>query len=295
MPKPNRQKHHYIPKFYLKQWAGVDGRICEFSRPHREVLPRMTFPDGTGYIRGLYTFPELKPGAADFLEQQFLMRSDYRAHEVLERLLADQLKFDVDLRSRWSRFLMTMIHRSPEGLARLKTTITDGMPAALVEFRSRYEAMRKASADPTFEEFSASLIEEDVVATQLLVIQKLMNSEMTGAALNAMNWSVIRVPLGRARYPLLTSDRPLIMPDGLGKPYGNLLMPIAPDRVFFAYQHQTSLDQVRSMSDRPTEFAQSINDRVVRQARQYVWGTNDAQLRFVKNRLGERLRWSPME
>ena len=196
---PNGQKHHYIPKFYLKQWAGVDGRVCEFSRPHKEVRPRMTVPDGTGYVRGLYTFPELQPGAADFLEQQFLLRSDDRAHEVLQRLLADQLQFDVDQRSRWSRFLMTMIHRSPEGLARLKTAITDGLPAALVEFRGRYEAMRKTDDDPTFEEFSASLTEEDTVGAQLLVIQNIMNSQMTGAALNAMNWSIIRVPLDQVR------------------------------------------------------------------------------------------------
>jgi hypothetical protein len=60
------QKHHYIPKFYLKQWAGPDGRICEFSRPHKEVKPRMVFPDGTGYERGLYTFPELAPQNSGF-------------------------------------------------------------------------------------------------------------------------------------------------------------------------------------------------------------------------------------
>jgi hypothetical protein len=50
------QKHHYIPKLYLKQWAGPDGRVCEFSRPYQQVKPRMTFPDATGYERGLYTF-----------------------------------------------------------------------------------------------------------------------------------------------------------------------------------------------------------------------------------------------
>jgi hypothetical protein len=52
-------KHHYIPVFYLKQWAQTDGQICEFSRPYKEVKPRRTYPDGTGYVRGLYTFREL--------------------------------------------------------------------------------------------------------------------------------------------------------------------------------------------------------------------------------------------
>jgi Protein of unknown function (DUF4238) len=254
----------------------------------------MTFPDGTGYVRSLYTFSELEPAAADFLEQQFLLRSDDRAHEVLQRLLANQLQFDLDLRSRWSRFLMTMIHRSPEGLARLKAAIIEGLPAALTEFRRRYEAMRKNENDPTFEEFSASLSDADVAGSVLLVIQNIMNSQLTGAALNAMNWSIIRIP-PRARYPLLTSNRPLIMPGGLGKPFGHLFMPIAPNCVFVAYQHQTTLEQIQARSSDPSAFPELINDRVVRQARRYVWGTNDVQLRFVKNRLGEMLRWSPME
>jgi hypothetical protein len=54
-------KHHYIPKFYLKQWvnpADPNRELCEFSRPYKIVKPRRTDPDGTGYQRGLYTFPK---------------------------------------------------------------------------------------------------------------------------------------------------------------------------------------------------------------------------------------------
>ena len=36
------QKHHYLPVFYLKQWAGPDRRLCEFSRPHKVVKPSAT-------------------------------------------------------------------------------------------------------------------------------------------------------------------------------------------------------------------------------------------------------------
>jgi hypothetical protein len=38
------QKHHYIPEFYLKQWAGSDGRLCEFNRPHKKVVAQMKHP-----------------------------------------------------------------------------------------------------------------------------------------------------------------------------------------------------------------------------------------------------------
>src|SRR5580692_1218431 len=46
-------KHHYIPVFYSKEWAGPDGRLCEYSRPYDVVKPKRVHPDGTGYVRGL--------------------------------------------------------------------------------------------------------------------------------------------------------------------------------------------------------------------------------------------------
>jgi hypothetical protein len=80
------QNHHYIPVFYLKQWSGTDGRLCEFSRPYKAIKPRMTHPDGAGYIRGLYTFSGLAPAMVDFLEEQFFRGADDRASGALREL-----------------------------------------------------------------------------------------------------------------------------------------------------------------------------------------------------------------
>jgi hypothetical protein len=85
------QKHHYIPVFYLKQWAGSDGRLCEFSRPYDSVKPRMVHPDGTAYRRGLNTFSRLPSELADFLEGRFFKEVDNQAARVLLMLLRDKL------------------------------------------------------------------------------------------------------------------------------------------------------------------------------------------------------------
>ena len=39
----------------------------------------------------------------------------------------------------------------------------------------------------------------------------------------------------------------------------------------------------------------TLNDRIVRQARKFVWATDKRQLRFIQNRLGEKVRWSSSE
>ncbi len=137
--KPTGQKHHYLPVFYLKQWAGQDGRLCEFSRPHKEVKPRMTHPAGAGYIHGLYTFDDVAPEIRDFLEQQFFLKADDRAHVALQFMLTDQLDFDALTRSAWSRFLMTLLHRNPEGIERTRRQVIEGLPEALELLRKNYD------------------------------------------------------------------------------------------------------------------------------------------------------------
>ena len=106
---PNKgQKHHYVPVFYLSQWAGPDGRLCEFCRRYRGIEARPTFPDGTGYLRGLNTFSRLPPRLADFLENSFFQKVDNDAALVLQELLKDKLPTDRSSTSAWSRFLMTL-------------------------------------------------------------------------------------------------------------------------------------------------------------------------------------------
>jgi hypothetical protein len=75
-----------------------------------------------------------------------LQVADDSADDVLQRLLAGNLQFDVDLRSKLSRFLMTLIHRSPEGIARIKQWVIEGMPDALDQFRATYDALPRRKA-----------------------------------------------------------------------------------------------------------------------------------------------------
>lgn len=51
------QKHHYIPELYLKQWAGTDGRLYEYARPHNKVKAQMKHSGGTGIPLPSYPIP----------------------------------------------------------------------------------------------------------------------------------------------------------------------------------------------------------------------------------------------
>ncbi len=51
-------KHHYVPRFYLAEWAGVDGRLCVTKRLGNRILESRLAPKSTGYEERLYSFKD---------------------------------------------------------------------------------------------------------------------------------------------------------------------------------------------------------------------------------------------
>jgi hypothetical protein len=119
----------------------------------------------------------------------------------------------------------------------------------------------------------------------------ILDSKDVGTELNRMFWGVIQ--FHRLRHPLLTSDRPLIMTNGIKHSHGHIILPISPDRIFFAARSQKVGSEIDRLCKIETTSV-GFNDRIVSQARRYVYGTDDRQLRFVSNRFGRQLLSTPM-
>jgi hypothetical protein len=138
------QRHHYIPQFYLKRWAGTDGRLCEYSRPFDSVKARRVHPKGTAFVPGLYTVPDIADKAADAFEKRFLLIADQLAYDALELLLSDQpIVWTEDTRSGWSRFIHSLVRRNPETVARYKVASARVYRDALDDFRANYFDRRR--------------------------------------------------------------------------------------------------------------------------------------------------------
>jgi Protein of unknown function (DUF4238) len=59
--------HHFIPAFYLKNWAGRDGKLIEYRRLRGRLVTKWVGPRATGFERDLYAFPELPKKDAQHL------------------------------------------------------------------------------------------------------------------------------------------------------------------------------------------------------------------------------------
>jgi hypothetical protein len=259
MSEPNR--HHYIPIFYLQRWIGEDKRLCEFSRPYKIVRPYRKHPSATGYEDGLYTIPGLPPQEAQFVEKSFMKATDDWASKALHTFLQPEPRArDLNTREHvgWARFVFSLMLRNPEQIARF-----------------REEAVKRQYDGPV-EALLPEFINSVPVISQLVQQMTFHTMHIKGT-----------------RHALLTSDRPIIMTNGLTQDDAHLVMPISPRHLFIAVRNKATAERIAAID--PQILVGSANNKVAEQARKFVYGTDDSQLRFVSNRLGRMVSSTPLE
>lgn len=110
------KKHHYLPKFLMQRWANSENLVTEYRRPYGQLVAKSKHPNQTGYLHELYANENrVDPVERQALEMVFMQKVDSRAAEALIYLDDKKKKPDDPiLRDAWSRFLMSLMHRSPE-------------------------------------------------------------------------------------------------------------------------------------------------------------------------------------
>jgi hypothetical protein len=289
------EKHHYFPIFLQKRWAGADGRVCVYSQPRKdveEVKALRRHPNRVGFENDLYTIPGVEFEAASHLERRFFLQTDNDASQVLASLEADpKAPLGTRLRSGWSRFVMSLIHRSPEEIAIFFGQVALHIEHAERDFEQNYHKLRLPNEPATFEEFKLKRPTNPAGRAAAMLIQKVIDSELVGNHLNRMIWSILSPP---SSSPFLISDRPITMTNGLSRPDSHVALPIGPRTLFIASNQQTIVDDVARRN--PDDLVTHVNDRIVRQARRFVIGIDDHQKSFISHRLfGPRLPSSPTE
>lgn len=284
------EKHHFIPVFYSREWAGPDGRLCEYTRPYREVKPQLKHPDATGYVRGLYTVPKNDPHVAEYIERHFFRVTDNGAAVVAQQLRTEsKIDFHSLDRSSWSRFIISLMMRNPEYVAKMATEVVGFY--ARTDNEEKYQELRGPDDPSTFEEYVAQRTFHPAGRMSARTLQTIIDSPRMGGHLNQMRWGV--VTFKKERHTLLTSDRPIIMTNGIAKPGDHLALPIGPRTLFIATNNIETEQMIRTID--PGILMAQINDRVASQARKYVYGNDNRQLRFVENRLGRKWPSTPLE
>lgn len=280
--------HHFIPVFYLKKWAGPDGKFIE-CRPYQVKFHiKRVGPRATGFARDLYAFPDLPAELAQFLESKFLARTDELAALVHTNLLAgDAAPWTPETRSAWSRFAINFLIRHPQPFAEIRAVAHDCWLKPDNITQQEYEKLKKPEDPPTFERWV--LAQGNHLADQIRIrlIQGVLDNELAGTRLNAMAWNVL--DLSKSKFRLLTSDWPLyreINGDDI-----LFALPISPTALFTAVTRQATFQKMQR--DNPDLVVRHINTGVVSAARLYVYASDESQERFVRNRMSSKMAIAP--
>lgn len=187
------KKHHYLPQFFLDRWC-VDGRLMEFRRPHENLVSKRKSPAATGYETDLYANEaKLDPLERQALEMVFMQKVDDGAAAALTYLEEKGRKpTDPRLRDAWSRFLMSLLHRSPERVRHLSAKVKAYEENKLIpELEAQYSTMRGENDPLTYEEFR-TLYGDMTAELRTMLLRMIIDSKTIGNTLNAMHWQVHR-------------------------------------------------------------------------------------------------------
>lgn len=281
MSNPAR-KHHFIPIFYTKRWAGADGLVERFTK-YREVVVRRVHPTRVGWQENLYQIPETAPEQSQALEERFFRQLDDIAARALRKLNATPMIPLTSVEtSGWSVFIMSLLHRTPEYLAATKAASRRIWDQTLPELRDRYVELRQAGEPETFEEYVAQRDPIETEQSLMWSLPQLIANPRIGQFLNDMHWMAFDVPLGQRE--LLLSDNPLARTNGIRTRGGHLAMPLSPRRLLVAtWERQTALN----FDTMPIKkLVAAMNKWTVESARHFVAASSVAQQNFIRGYFG---------
>jgi hypothetical protein len=284
------QKNHYLPIFYQKRWA-TNGQVCVYSRPHKEARVLRKHPAGVGYETDLYTANGCHPVVASYLENHFFKTTDDLAAKALAIIEQGQWNpMDTLVRSGWTRFIMSLLHRTPEEIRAMLALISSYVELTREKFEARYDEIRTTSDPPNFEDYWNAQLSDFVGRVWIQANQRTIDSKKIGDHINSLIWQVIEI---HGAYTFITCDRPIIMTNGMIAPGSHLALPIGPRKLFLA---TNTPNVIRSIEQRESdELATFVNNRIAQQARRFCIATDDTHLRFFAKRFGQRLPSSPFE
>ncbi|TRC89694.1 DUF4238 domain-containing protein [Mesorhizobium sp. WSM4310] len=278
--KPN--KHHFLPVFYLHQWAGADRKIVRFTKPYGNIVrPLRVHPDGAGYIERLYAVEGLPDEAKQDLETEFLSPVDSRAADALKAMLAGG-DFTQAQRLAWAGFIATLLFRMPRAIASLKENLSQLWGKFIPGLEKIYAALPASDRNETLDDYLHGAGKGELAAKAMDAVRSLMGDEDVVRLLAALEWSVLTTD--NAKHELLTSDRPVIHSDGLNHAGSHLIVPMGPRRLFIAVKDRSLIAKVRSAGQ--DKLVRAVNDFVVSNATVTVCGRTDSQLQFIQNRMG---------
>ncbi len=281
------RKHHFIPEFWTKRWAGPDGRALRYSSPLLgKVVSCRKPPSAIGWREALYNLPDYDSRVQNF-ETAFFKKLDQRASDLFNKIEFSSLTVlnGEDVLS-FSLFIISLLHRSPTSIRLLEKSTIYMMDKVLEDLREKYVFVRSRNDPETFDDYFERYDNIQRLSHLSNVFRTLLISNQLARFIANLHW--FKVDLSQSAFPLLLSDDPMIRTNGIAKPDGHIAFPLTPTIAMVGVFKREYFKEISAQN--PSALARLINTQTVEAAREFVVALDDKQDRFIRNRFGKNRR-----
>jgi hypothetical protein len=281
-------KHHYLPVFYLSQWAAPDGKVIRYHRPVSVVVAHPIAPKNTGFERGLYRLDGYASEQSNAIETGFMSAVvDNEGAQAMQVLTAGDLgRMTPELGRAWVRFIMAMHVRHPARVEQITEQVAEMTRQSLMSNPEEYEALRKPNDPPTLLAYVEQKIPELITNRGKQFLPGIISHETIGEIVRHMKWQTVEILHDDLDF--LTCDRPLHMSHGISDDRCFIAVPMSPRIVFLATRDADTFKSV--LGGGIEAFAKSLNEVLVSQADKYVYAAHDRHSPLVEKLLGKATR-----
>jgi hypothetical protein len=278
--------HHYVPKFLLRKWAtrGLFPGYYWDQELGRVIENRRCSVKSSCQIKDLNVFKNVKPEYREWLETDYLTpRVDSPAARVHVKMLTHDIQaLTWQDQCDWARLLVAFGMRMPEmllyhGPTRTRDALLSGQTP--LDFASEDEQEADLYIQANMETLTHNMPRRAAA--------HLIEDPARWLEIISMEWWIRRW----RRKIILIGDRPLMTYPSMDHPCGIplnhpgclIVLPIAPDAVFFACAHERTRRKV--CREGLTKLARRVNDETIRRASRTVIAANTDLRAFVVPRM----------
>ncbi len=266
------RRHHYVPKFLLRPWAGEDGLMSGYrwNCSRNEVECKRRSPRRFCYEMDAWMLDEHELGR-DTLERHRFSPLDNAGAKARDILLTDGPKaLDEHGRRDFAKLLWSLEERQPSVVSQRRNTPTEiDNDKEIVALMDEYGF--QGTPSEAYKEVTGKSLRDQVLTETLTDwsdnprnVEALINMPRTVATVR-----------GRA-VSLILSDHPLLVPSGNIFPDVICVLPLNPQTIFIVSDRRVGLEgQLTSVA------ARKVNVWSAQQARKYVFSADDSHRRWL--------------
>jgi hypothetical protein len=205
-------KHHYIPKFHLKNWQDHNGLLLVYKKiGDGSILCKEKHPSQVCFEKGLYSLGSdllgIKALAPDYIENE-LSIIDTAASVVMEKIISNSslLKLTDEDKNNWAMYVYSLMNRIPERVKESEKLAKKIFKEILDEINTN----GVAELQETYEQCTQLIENSDYLKNQarLMLLSSTKKSEEVNA-LTSFSWQLFHIS-NELPYRFILTENPMV-------------------------------------------------------------------------------------